>query len=188
MSTSSKALQNVASVNEFLNAASTETVPLFEHLDFEFLLEYDVFAPGERGRTRVHKPPDLFCGFLHCYYENVYGTRPVTRELQHSLVWYYCGLDKPPSRDTIDRFLTDLEHVVGDIFDRLVEQAAARGLLDSTYSIDSTHVEAIQHNDAASWNYDPTAEEYYYGFGCTLVSIGPKIPTAAEFTQAKQAD
>ena len=123
MSTSSKAPQNVASVNEFLNAAATETVPLFEHLEFDFLLEYDVFAPARRGRTRVHKPPDLFCGFLHCYYENVYGTRPVTRELQHSLVWYYCALDKPPSRDTIDRFLTDLEHVVDDVFDRLVEQA-----------------------------------------------------------------
>jgi hypothetical protein len=109
-------------------------------------------------------------------------------KLQHSLVWYYCGLDKPPSRDTIDRFLTDLEHVIDDVFDRLVEQAAARGLLDSTYSIDSTHIEAIQHNDAASWNYDSTAEEYYYGFGCTLVSTGPKIPIAAEFTQAKQAD
>jgi transposase len=188
VSTSSKTLQNAASIHEFLNAAATETVPLFEHLEFEFLLEYDVFAPSKRGQTRVHQSPDLFRGFLHCYYENVYGTRPVTRELQYSLVWYYCGLDKPPSRDTIDRFLTDLEHVIDDVFDRLVERAAARGLLDSTYSIDSTHVEAIQHNDAASWNYDSTAEEYYYGFGCTLVSTGAKIPTAAEFTQTKQAD
>ncbi len=50
------------------------------------------------------------------------------------------------------------------------------------------HVEAIQYNDAASWNYDPTAQEYYYGFGCTIVSTGAKIPIAAEFTQAKQAD
>ncbi|WEL28118.1 Transposase, IS5 family (plasmid) [Haloferax volcanii] len=115
----------------------------------------------------MHQPPDLFRGFLHCYYEDVYGTRPVTQELQHSLIWYYCGLDKPPSRDTVDRFLTDLEHVIDDVF-------------DSTYSIDSTHIEAIQYNDAVSWNYDPTAEEYYYyGFGCTI---------AAEFTQTKQAD
>jgi hypothetical protein len=66
--------------------------------------------------------------------------------------------------------------------------AAAGGLLDSTYAIDSTHVEAIQYNDAASWNYDSTAEEHYYGFGCTIVSTGSKIPIAAEFTQAKQAD
>ena len=36
-------------VNEFLNAAATETVPLFEHLDFEFLLEYDVFGPPASG-------------------------------------------------------------------------------------------------------------------------------------------
>jgi len=75
---------------------------------------------------------------------DVYGTRPVTRELQNGLVWYYCGLNKPPSRDTIDRFLTDLEHVIDDVFNQLVEQAAVRGLLDVTYSIDSTHVEAIQ--------------------------------------------
>ncbi|WP_458190929.1 transposase [Haladaptatus sp. NG-WS-4] len=177
MSSSTITLQDVASVDDFLNAAATETVPLFEHLEFEFLLEYDVFAPARRGRTRVHQPPDLFRGFLHCYYKNIYGTRPVTRELSHGLVWYYCGLDKPPSRDTVDRFLTDLEHVVADVFDRL----------DSTYSIDSTHVKAVQYNDAASWNYDPTADEYYYGFGCTIVSTGAKIPIAAEFTQAKQA-
>mgnify|MGYP000082527056 FL=1 len=188
MSSSTNTLQDVASVDAFLKAAATETVPLFEHLEFEFLLEYDVFSPALRGRTRVYQPPDLFRGFLHCYYENVYGTRPVTRELQHSLIWYYYGLNKPPSRDTVDRFLTDLEHVIDDIFDHLVEQAAARGLLDSTYSIGSTHIKAIQYNDAASWNYDPTAEECYYGFGCTIVSNGEKIPIAADFTQAKQAD
>ena len=139
MSTSSKALRNVDSVNKFLNAAATETVPLFEHLDFEFLLEYDVFAPARRGRTRVHKPPDLFCGFLHCYYENVYGTRPVTRELQHSLVWYYCGLDKPPSRDTVDRFLTDLEHVIDDILPCLItRQRQDRATQTQFHSVNGT--------------------------------------------------
>ncbi|SEL76041.1 transposase [Haloferax larsenii] len=187
MSSKTQALQEVASVDDFLNVAATETVPLFEHLEFEFLLEYDVFAPARRGRTRVHKPPELFRGFLHCYYEDVYGTRPVTRELQKPLVWLSCGFDRPPSRDTVDRFLTDLEHVVDEVFDHLVEQAAARGLLDSTYRIDSTHVEAIPWNDEASWNYDPTAEDHYYGFGCTIVSTGAKIPIAAEFTPAKQA-
>jgi transposase len=171
-----------------LNVAAIETVPLFEPLEFEFLLEYEVFAPGERGRTRVHEPSDLFRGFLHCYYEDVYGTRPITREFQHGLVWYYCGLDKPLCRNTIDRFLTDLKHVIDDVFERLVEQAAGGGLLDSTFSIGSTHIEAIQHNNAVSWNYDPTAEEYYYGFGCIIVSTGAKVPIAAEFTQAKQAD
>ena len=46
VSSSTNALQDVASVDEFLNAAATETVPLFDHLSFEFLLEYDVFAPS----------------------------------------------------------------------------------------------------------------------------------------------
>ena len=187
MSKSSQTLQEDASINEFFSLVATETLALFEYLEFEFLYEFDVVAPASRGQTRKHHPPELFRAFLHCYYKDIYGTRPVARELQHSLVWYDCGLDRPPSRDTIDRFLTDLEQVIDDVFNRLVEQAAARGLLDSTYSIDSTHVEAIQHNDAASWNYNPTAEEYYYGFGCTTVSTGAKIPIAAEFTQAKRA-
>jgi hypothetical protein len=39
----------------------------------------------------------------------------------------------------------------------------------------------------ASKNYDPTAEEYYHGYGCTIVSTGSKIPIAAEFTRSKQA-
>jgi len=34
----------------------------------------------------------------------------------------------------------------------------------------------------ASKGYDPTAEEYYHGYGCTIVSTGQKIPIAAEFT------
>jgi hypothetical protein len=86
VSSSTNTLQDVASADDLLNATATETVPLFNHLEFEFLLEYDVFAPDERERTRVHEPPDLFCGFLHCYYEDVYGTHPVTLELQNGLV------------------------------------------------------------------------------------------------------
>jgi hypothetical protein len=65
VSNTSATLQDVTSVEDFLNVAATETVPLFEHLEFEFLLGYDVFAPQSGGRTRVHKPPDLFRGFLH---------------------------------------------------------------------------------------------------------------------------
>ena len=76
--------------------------------------------------------------------------------------------------------------MVDDVFDRLVERAACRGLLDLTCRIDSIHVTAIQYNDEATWNYDSTAEEHYYGFGCVIVSAGPKIPIAAEFTQRKQ--
>jgi len=142
--TSASTLQDIASIDDFSNAAATETIPLFDHLEFEFLLEYKLFAPSKRGRTRVHEPPDLFRGFLHCYYEDVYGTRPVARERQHGLVWYYCGLDRPPSRDTIDRFLTDLEHVIDDVFDRLVEQAAGGGLLDALHRFDPCRSDSVQ--------------------------------------------
>ncbi|WP_255193891.1 transposase [Natronobeatus ordinarius] len=187
MSSSTQTLQDEPWIDEFFNLVAVETLPLFEYLDFDFLSEYDVFAPARRGRTRDHHPPELFKGFLHCYYKGIYGPRPVTRELQNTAVWLSCGFDRPPSRDAVDRFLTDLGLVVDDVFSRLVEQAATCGLLDSTFRIDSTDLEALAWNDDASWNYDPTAEAYYYGFGLTIVSAGPKIPIAAEFTQAKQA-
>jgi hypothetical protein len=65
--------------------------------------------------------------------------------------------------------------VVDDVFDRPVEQAACRGLLDLTYRIDSTHVTAIQYNDKATWNCDSTAEEHYYGFGCVILWHAPEV-------------
>ena len=171
-------LQEQSSVETFFNVVETETLALFEHLSFEFLEEFDVFAPAETGRTRDHEPPEMMRGFLHCYYKDIYGIRPVERELQNTVVWLSCGFDRPPSRDAVDRFLTDLEHVVDEIFDHLVEQAARRGLLDLTYCIDSTDVRTMPADQDASKCYDPTAEEYYYG--CTIVSTGQKIPIAAE--------
>lgn len=184
---SSATLQGDTSVESFFNVVETETLALFEHLSFEFLRAFDVFAPAKEGRTRDLEPPEMMRGFLHCYYKDIYGIRPVARELNNPLVWLGCGFDRPPSRDAVDRFLTDLEHVVDDVFDRLVEQAALRGLLDLSYRIDSTDVRAMPADPDASTCYDSTAEEYYYGYGCTIVSTGSKIPIAAEFTESKQA-
>jgi hypothetical protein len=73
------------------------------------------------------------------------------------------------------------------VFDRLVEQAAARGLLDLNYCIDSTGVRAMPADPDASKCYDPTEDEYYYGYSCTVVSTGQNILIAAEFTESKQA-
>jgi len=150
VSTTTATLRDVASVGELLNVAATETAPLFERLLFEFSARLRCVRPLEAGANTSASAPDLFCELLHCYYEDVYGTRPVTRELQDGLVWYCCRLDRPLSRNTIDRFLTDLEHVIDDVFEQLVEQAAICGLLDATHAIDSTHITAIQYNDAAS--------------------------------------
>jgi len=74
-------------------------------------------SPRSPGANTRSSPPALFRAFLHCYYKNVYGIRPVTRELQNTVVWLSCGFDRPPSRDAVDRFLTDLEHVVDEVFD-----------------------------------------------------------------------
>ena len=84
----------------------------------------------------------------------------------------------------IDRSFIDLESVVNDIFDRLVKRAAASGLLELTYCIDSTGVRAMPVGQDASRCYDPTDDEYYYD--CTIVPQ-VKIPIGAEFTQSKQA-
>lgn len=184
---SSTILREDSTIEAFFDVVETETLALFEHLQFEFLTEFDVFAPTPEGRTREHHPPELFRGFLHCYYRDIYGIRPVARELNNDPVWLGCGFNRPPSRDAVDRFLTDLEHIVEEVFERLVKQAVRRGLLDSTFCIDSTDIRAMPTDSDASKNYDPTAEEYYYGYGCTVVSTGAKIPIAAEFTQSKQA-
>ncbi len=170
-------LQDHPSVDSFFNVVETETLALFEHLSFEFLEEFDVFAPAQTVRTREHEPPELMRSFLHCYYKDIYGISPVERELQNTIVWLSYGFDRPPSRDAVDRFLTDLEHVVDEVFDRL----------DLTYCIDSTDVRAMPADQDASKCYDPTDDEYYYGYGCTIVSIGQKIPIAVEFTKSKQA-
>ncbi len=95
--------------------------------------------------------------------------------------------ERPPSRDAVDRFLTDLEHIVDETFDHLVEQAAGGGLLELAYCIDSTDVRAMPADLDASKCHDSIAEEYYYGYSCTIVSTGANIPIAVEFTESKQA-
>ncbi len=53
------------------------------------------------------------------------------------------GFDRPPSRNAVDRFLTDLGYVVDEVLDHFIEQAARRGLLDLTYCTDSADMSAI---------------------------------------------
>ncbi|GGM48834.1 hypothetical protein GCM10009006_32610 [Haloarcula argentinensis] len=76
-------LQSHPAVDLFFNV-EMKTLALFESLPFEFLEEFDVFAPAQTGRTREHKLPELMRGFLHCYYKDIYGIRPVERELQNT--------------------------------------------------------------------------------------------------------
>jgi hypothetical protein len=102
-------LQDDSSVESFSNIVETETLALFEHLSFEFLEAFDVSASAETGRTQDLKPLELMRGFLHCYYKNIYGIHPVARELNNTVVWLSCGFGRLPSRDAVNRFLTDLD-------------------------------------------------------------------------------
>jgi len=187
VSTSASILQEETSIDEFFNVMATETLALFEHLEFDFLEEFDVFAPARRGEheiiTHQHSSERSCTATTRTSTASVQSRENSRTRSSGSA----CGFDRPPSRDAVDRFLTDLEHVVDEVFDRLVEQAACRGLLDLTYSIDSTDVRTMPADQDASKGYDPTAEEYYHGYGCTIVSTGQKIPIAAEFTEQASA-
>lgn len=116
--------------------------------------------------------------------------RPVTRALQDEGVWRRCGFERPPSLSTIERFIGDLSGSIHAVFCRLGEQAAARGLLAPfpVYRIDSTDVRADPRDPDACWNYDASREEFYYGYGCTLVTTDSNLPVAAAVTQHKQID
>ena len=208
MSTTS--LQNHPSVKELFKHVDTIPLALFEHLDFSFLTDFPVFAPDPWGRTRDHEPPELLKGVLYCFSREIYSPEEIGRELRDELLYRQCGFDSPPSHQSIRRFLTDVALVVDDVFEYLVEQVAARDLLDNTFRIDSTDVHADPRDGEASWNYDPTAETgesetdqsdeskqdasddedggYYFGYGCLLVTTGPKLPVAAAFTEQKQVD
>ncbi|AXR76679.1 Transposase, IS5 family [Natrarchaeobaculum sulfurireducens] len=76
------------------------------------------------------------------------------KELNNTDVWLSCGFDRPPSRDPVDRFLTDLEHVIDEGF-------------DVTHSIDSTDVRTMPAGQDASKCYDQTAEG-----NSSIISVG----------------
>ena len=125
-------------------------------------------------------------GFPHYYNKDIYGIRPVVRELHNTVVWLGCGSDLPPSGDAVDCFLTDLKHVIDEVSDRLVKQAACCGLLDLTYCIDSIDVGDARRSRRFEV-LRSNRRRVLLGYGCAIVSTSQKIPIAAEFTESKQA-
>ena len=215
---SATSLQNHPSVEELFKHVDTIPLALFEHLDFSFLTDFPVFAPDPRGRTRDHEPPELLEAVIYCFSREIYSPEEIARELRDELLYLQFGFDYPPSHQSVRRFLTDVALVVERVFEYLVEQVADRDLLDEVYRIDGTDVHADRRDKEASWNYDPTAGEsdeesddsddteqetseedqdeqpdedsggYYYGYGCLVVTTGPKLPVAAAFTEQKKVD
>ncbi|QSG08637.1 Transposase, IS5 family [Halapricum desulfuricans] len=98
MSSSKSVLPSNDTVEQVFKALETETMALFEHLDLSFLTDYSVFAPDPRGRTRVHQPPELLKGVLHCFYRDIYGPRPMALELHNENVWRQCSFERQSCR------------------------------------------------------------------------------------------
>ena len=186
MSTTS--LPHQDTIAEVLKSLETETTVLFKHLDLQFLYEFPVFAPDPRGRPREFFPPELFRGLLHCFYNDIYEPEAMAQELANDDVWRVCEFKRPPSRRTLGRFIDDLSGVVEDVFSRILQQVLIRVELGTCFRIDGTDVRAPRPDEDASWNYDSTAEETYYGYGCCLVTTDNNIPIAAEFTDEKSVD
>jgi hypothetical protein len=187
VSKTSSVLPDTATVEQVFKTLETETTALLEHLDLSFLTDYPVFAPSNRGRTRVHNPPELLKGVLHCFYHEIYGPRLMARELQNEDVWRQCGFERPPGRRTLSRFLADFELVAENVFLELVHELAEQVPLGKLFRIDGTDIPVNQRDDEGQWNYDHTEDDFYYGYGCCLVTAANKIPVVAAFTPAKKS-
>lgn len=144
--------------------------------------------PPTRGGEHVHEPQELLKGILHCFYNDIYGLRPMARELRNENVWQQCGFGLPPSRWTVSRFITDFALLAEDILIELVHELAEQISLGKLFRIDGTDIPVHQRDNDASWNYDHSKNEYYYGYGCCVITAAHNIPVAAAFTPAKKVD
>lgn len=94
----------------------------------------------------------------------------MVQDLANDDVWPVCGFGRAPSRQTIGRFIDDLSGVVEEVYSRILRQGLARVELGTCFRIDGTDVRAPRPDEDAQWCYDHTAEEFYYGYGCYLVT------------------
>jgi len=112
----------------------------------------------------------------------------MARELHNEDVWRQCGFESPPSRRTLSRFITDFELVAESVFIELVHELAEQVPLGKLFRIDRTDIPVDHRDNDAEWNYDHTEDDYYYGYGCCVVTASNNIPVAAAFTPAKKVD
>ena len=112
----------------------------------------------------------------------------MARELHNEDVWRQCGFESPPSRRTLSRFIADFELVAEDVFIELVHELAEQVPLGKLFRIDGTDIRVDHRDEDAEWNYDHAEDDYYYGYGCCVVTAANNIPVAAAFTPAKKVD
>ncbi|WP_169051750.1 transposase [Halorhabdus amylolytica] len=55
-------------------------------------------------------------------------------------------------------------------------------------AVEGTDIPVDQRDEDADWNDDHTEDDYYYDYGCCVVTAAHDIPVAAAFTPAKKVD
>ncbi len=86
------------------------------------------------------------------------------------------------------RFITKFELIAEDVFTELVQEFAEQVPLGKLSRIDRTDISVDQRDEDAGWNYDHAENDYYYGYGCCVVTAAHNIPVAGAFTPAKKVD
>jgi hypothetical protein len=112
----------------------------------------------------------------------------MARELRNEDAWRQCGFERPPSRWTLSRFITNFALVAENVFITLVHKIAEQVPLGKLFHIDGTDIPVDQRDGDADWNYDHTVDDYYYGYGCCVVTAADNIPVAAAFTSGKKVN
>ena len=74
------------------------------------------------------------------------------QELRNEDVWRQCGFERPPSRQTLDRFITDFVVIAEEVFIRLVHELAEQVPLGKLFRIDGTDIPVSQRDEDAQWN------------------------------------
>jgi hypothetical protein len=74
------------------------------------------------------------------------------------------------------------------VFINLVHELAEQVPLGKLFRIDGTDIPVDHRDEDAEWNYDHAENDYYYGYGCCVVTAANNIPVAAAFTPAKKVD
>jgi len=132
VSTSASILQEETSIDEFFNVMATETLALFEHLEFDFLEEFDVFAPLAGGEheiiTHQHSSERSCTATTRTSTASVQSRENSRTRSSGSAV---ASIDR--RRETRSIASSPTSNTSSTRSSTAVEQAACRGLLDLTY-------------------------------------------------------
>lgn len=182
-------LQNTI-VQELLDILENEGKCVLKHLNLTYVDEvFEQQKSTSRGRPWTYTPSDKLRALLYGITEGKTSIRGVSRLLQTSIAQVFLGFDQGSmSYSTLDRFWHQLATVAEQVFITLAKLVADLNMLGTWQAIDSTSIATpFQDDPDATWNYDATKKEYYFGYGLLLVvDVDSQLPIAAQFIQRKQ--